>query len=63
MAARPCIYSEVYVLKLTKIQKDTLKKLSTRKIRVAEFVRKAIADKIKKDYAELQEKTDIYCPF
>ena len=57
-------YTEVTTIKLSKIQKQTLGKLRERNIRVSQFIRDAIAEKIKRDYKELIPKV-IYekCPF
>ena len=58
------LYTEVFTLKISSTQKRTLEKLKSRNIKVSDFVRKAIAEKIKRDYAELQEKPKKeYCPF
>ena len=58
------IYTEVFTLKISSTQKITLEKLKSRNIKVSSFVRKAISEKIKRDYAELQEKPKKeYCPF
>ena len=58
------LYTEVFTLKISKQQKQTLEKLKFRNIKVSSFVRKAIAEKIKRDYAELQDKPKKeYCPF
>ena len=58
------LYTEVFTLKITSTQKRTLEKLKSRNIKVSDFVRKAIAEKIKRDYAELQDKPKKeYCPF
>ena len=47
-----------------KAQKQTLDKLKSRNIKVSSFVRKAIAEKINRDYAKQQEKPkDEFCPF
>lgn len=53
---KPLIYTEVVVLKITPIQKQTLNKLKSRKIRVSEFIRKAISEKINRDAKELEFK-------
>ena len=50
------LYTEVFTLKISATQKRTLDKLKSRNIKVSDFVRKAIAEKINRDYAELQEK-------
>ena len=58
------LYTEVLTLKISSTQKRTLEKLKSRNIKVSDFVRKAIAEKIKRDYAELQDKPKKeYCPF
>lgn len=58
------LYTEVITLKISKFQKNTLDKLRNRNIKVSEFVRKAIAEKIKKDAKELEVKPKKeYCPF
>lgn len=56
--------TEVYILKISKDQKKTLDKLRNRGIVVSKFVRKAIKEKIERDYQELKEKPkEIHCPF
>jgi hypothetical protein len=61
---KPLIYSEVVVLKITPIQKKTLDKLKSRNIKVAEFIRNAIKEKIKREYQDLLPKPKKeYCPF
>ena len=58
------LYTEVFTLKISGTQKRTLEKLKARNIKVSSFVRKAIAEKIERDYEELKEKTKKeYCPF
>ena len=58
------LYTEVFTLKISKQQKQTLEKLKSRNIKVSSFVRKAIAEKIKRDYENLKEKPkDEFCPF
>ena len=58
------LYTEVFTLKISSTQKRTLEKLKSRNIKVSDFVRKAISEKIKRDYAELQDKPQTaYCPF
>ncbi len=58
------LYTEVFTLKISSTQKITLEKLKSRNIKVSDFVRKAISEKIKRDYAELQDKSKKeYCPF
>ena len=58
------LYTEVFTLEHSSTQKRTLEKLKSRNIKVSDFVRKAISEKIKRDYTELQEKPKKeYCPF
>jgi len=58
------LYTEVFTLKISATQKRTLEKLKSRNIKVSDFVRKAISEKIKRDYVELQDKPKKeYCPF
>ena len=57
-------YTEVTTIKLSKIQKQTLGKLRERKIRVSQFIRDAIAEKIKREYKYLMPKViPEKCPF
>ena len=49
------LYTEVFTLKISSTQKRTLEKLKSRNIKVSDFVRKAIAEKIKRDYENLKE--------
>ena len=58
------LYTEVFTLKISSTQKRTLEKLKSRNIKVSDFVRKAISEKIKREYENLKEKPkDEYCPF
>jgi anaerobic ribonucleoside-triphosphate reductase len=57
-------YTEVYVLKISKTEKQTIEKLKINKIKISQFVRDAIAEKINRELKELNVKpktTD--CPF
>jgi post-segregation antitoxin (ccd killing protein) len=61
---KPLKYSKVKVIKITEIQFNTLEKMRNRKVNVAQFIRIAIAEKIKRDYADLQVKEEkIKTPF
>jgi post-segregation antitoxin (ccd killing protein) len=55
---KPLKYSKVKVIKITEIQFNTLEKMRNRKVNVSQFIRIAIAEKIKRDYAELQVKEE-----
>ncbi|MFA9191116.1 hypothetical protein AAGV28_07005 [Flavobacterium sp. FZUC8N2.13] len=46
-------YTKVKVIKITEMQHHTLKKLESYQINVAQFIRDAIAEKIKREYQEL----------
>ena len=48
--SRSPLYTEVFTLKISKVQKQTLNKLKSRNIKVSSFIRKAIAEKINRDY-------------
>jgi monoamine oxidase len=57
-------YTEVITIKITPTQKATLGKLKQRNIRVTDFIRKAISEKIKRDAKELEVKSKKeYRPF
>lgn len=57
-------YTKVKVLKITEIQDSTLKKLDSYGINVAQFIRDAISEKIKKEYKDLLPKQKkAYGPF
>jgi post-segregation antitoxin (ccd killing protein) len=58
------LYTEVITLKVTPIQKQTLDKLKQRNVKVSNFIRVAIAEKLKRDAKELIVKPKKeYCPF
>jgi len=62
--ATPKKYTKVKVVKITEIQHETLKKLDSYQINVAQFIRDAISEKIKREYKNLlpkPKKSD--CPF
>ena len=57
-------YTKVKVIKITEVQYSTLKKLDSYNINVAQFIRDAIAEKIKREYNDLIPKTKKeFCPF
>jgi len=57
-------YTEVTTIKLSKVQKQTLGKLRDRKIKVSQFIRDAISEKLQRDASELIVKpVKIKCPF
>tara|TARA_R110000782_G_scaffold51708_2_gene111339 strand:+ start:34 stop:222 length:189 start_codon:yes stop_codon:yes gene_type:complete len=59
----PIKYTEVKVIKLTKIQSDTLKKLAKYNIRVCDFIRDAIAEKLERDKHKILKTKKEYTPF
>lgn len=57
-------YTKVKVLRITDIQDETLKKLDSYQINVAQFIREAIAEKIQREYSDLIPKPKkVYTPF
>lgn len=57
-------YTKVKVIKITEIQHETLLKISSYHINVAQFIRDAIAEKIKRDHKNLIAKPKkLDCPF
>lgn len=57
-------YTEVFVLKISKEQKQTLNKIKERGFVVSKFVREAIKEKINREHQDLKPKTKKeYCPF
>jgi post-segregation antitoxin (ccd killing protein) len=62
--ATPLKYTKVKVLKITEVQHQTLKKLDSYQINVAQFIRDAIQEKIKREYKDLIPKPKKeYYPF
>jgi len=58
------IYTEQISLKISATQKQTLEKLEERKIKVSQFIRDAIKEKLQRDYKELVVKAKkIIIPF
>lgn len=57
-------YTKVKVIKITETQHKTLKKLDSFNINVADFIRDAIAEKIKREHQDLMPKPKKeFCPF
>lgn len=62
--ATPKKYTKVKVIKITEIQHNTLKKLDSYQVNVAQFIRDAISEKIKREHKNLLPKPKKeYCPF
>lgn len=49
-------YTEVFVLKISKEQKQTLEKIKERGFVIQKFVRDAIKEKIKREHKELKQR-------
>ena len=61
---KPIKYTKTKVIRITEAQHNTLVKMKYYNVDVSEFIRKAIAEKIKRDYEDLiPKKKDVYCPF
>lgn len=62
--SKPVKYTKVKVIKITEIQHKTLLKLDSYNINVANFIRNAISEKIKREYSDLIPKNKKeYSPF
>lgn len=56
--------TKVKVIRISETQLNTLKKMKLYNVDVGNFIRDAIAEKIKREYSELIPKQKkIYCPF
>ena len=60
--SKPIKYTKSKVVKLTEVQYNTLKKLETYNIRVCDFIREAISEKLQREGQEITRKIKI-CPF
>jgi hypothetical protein len=61
---KPIKYTKVKVIKITETQNKILLKLDSYNINVADFIRNAISEKIKREYSDLIPKPKKeYCPF
>jgi len=62
--SKPIKYTKSKVIKLTEIQYNTLKKLETYNIRVCDFIRQAIIEKLEREKVEIvKPKVKNECPF
>jgi post-segregation antitoxin (ccd killing protein) len=50
---KPLKYNKVKVLKISESQHNSLKKLRAYKVNVADFIRLAIKEKLKRDYPKI----------
>ncbi len=61
---KPLIYKRSKVVKITETQYQTLKKLESYNIRVCDFIRDAIAEKLQREKIEIVKiKEKNKCPF
>lgn len=61
---KPIKYTRSKVVKITEIQYDTLKKLEKYNIRVCDFIRDAISEKLDREKVEIvKPKVKNECPF
>ena len=56
-------YTKTKVIRITAEQLQTLQKMKVYKVDVAQFIRDAISEKIKREYADLLPKIKNECPF
>ena len=61
MSIKPRIYTEIEVIKITKLQKETLKKLKNYKVNKSKFIRDAIQEKLEREKHIITKKKQ-YCP-
>lgn len=60
---KPIKYTRSKVVKITEIQFKTLKNLAKYNIRVCDFIRDAIAEKLERDKHEILKPKKDYTPF
>lgn len=61
---KPLLYNKSKVVKLTEVQYQTLKKLEKYNVRVCDFIREAIAEKLQREKVEIvKPKANNKCPF
>jgi hypothetical protein len=61
--SKPIKYTKSKVIKLTEVQYETLKKLENYNVRVCDFIRIAIQEKLERDKHEILKPKAEYCPF
>lgn len=62
--SKPIKYTKSKVVKLTEVQYQTLKKLENYNIRVCDFIRDAISEKLQRDKVKIvKPKQKDICPF
>jgi len=57
------LLTKTKVIRISEIQHETLQKMKSYNINVAEFIRDAISEKIKREYKDLIPKVKNTCPF
>jgi hypothetical protein len=60
---KPIKYTHSKVVKITETQFQTLKKLEKYNVRVCDFIRDAIAEKLQREKIEILKPKKEYCPF
>ena len=61
---KPLIYTKSKVVKLTEVQYQTLKELEEYNVRVCDFIRDAISEKLQREKIEIvKPKIKDICPF
>lgn len=61
---KPLLYNKSKVVKLTEVQYQTLKKLEKYNVRVCDFIRDAINEKLQREKIEIiKPKVKDICPF
>jgi hypothetical protein len=61
--SKPIKYTKSKVIKLTEVQYETLKKLENYNVRVCDFIRIAIQEKLERDKHEILKPKAESCPF
>lgn len=56
-------YTKTKVIRITDIQQNTLQKMKSYNVDVGNFIREAIAEKLKREYKDLLPKNKPICPF
>lgn len=60
---RPQKYTKPRTIKFSEVQDETLNKLASYKINVAQFIRDAVSEKLKREKYEIIKHKKEYCPF
>lgn len=64
MPVAPVKYTKTIQVMVTEVQAKTLSKMKKRNVKIPQFIRQAIKEKIQRDYAELKPKIkEDYRPF